>query len=334
MKNRKSLIINLLSFILVIMVISLIVNNSKISKYKTSNKYFNLLDTKVNTDEIVETINKLKESNAEKTTEVNNLKNRVEELSKDTIGSADGLNKIYPVGSIYISTSLSTPESVHNAIGGTWVVYGNGKVLRGTTTTAEHTNTSSGSVTLTTANLPSHTHTMAHTHTFTAKGTNSYTTKDVSTNNQSADHTHSLGARTATSSSSGHHAHSANQDNHLLHHTTNAPELQSGGLCGGGLWGGMALKLRGTYVSSHAGNHSHAVSLAAVTTGSNSANHTHTITNANLKSAIGTITFTGTKGTTGASSQANTSATGKGSDIQSFSTLDSYITVFMYKRTA
>lgn len=336
MKKKQSLI-NLLSCILVIMVIGIIINSNKFtSKYMTSNKYFNLLNNSVDTDDIVDLINNLKKSNSEKVTEVQALSDRVEALSSNTIGSADALNKIYPVGSIYISTTLTNITQVHNALGGTWEVYGAGKVLRGTTDSNKvgTSNSSTGSVTLATGNLPSHSHTMAHTHTFTPAGTNSYTTKNVTTGNQSADHTHTLAARTATSSTNGAHAHSDNVDNYLMHHTTNAPEVSSGGLCPGGLWGGMALKLRGVYYSSYAGEHTHAVSLAAVTTGANSANHTHTITNANLKTGIGTITFTGTKKATDASSQANTSATGKGSDIQAFSVVDPYITVYMYRRTA
>lgn len=336
MKEKQSLI-NLLSCILVIMVIGIIINSNKFtSKYMTSNKYFNLLNNSVDTDDIVDLINNLKKSNSEKVTEVKALSDRVEALSSNTIGSADALNKIYPVGSIYISTTLTNITQVHNALGGTWEVYGAGKVLKGTTNSNEvgTSNSATGSVTLATGNLPSHNHTMAHTHTFTPAGTNSYTTKNVTTGNQSVDHVHTLAARTATSSTNGAHAHSDNIDNYLMHHTTNAPEVSSGGLCPGGLWGGMALKLRGVYYSSYAGEHTHAVSLAAVTTGTNSANHTHTIKNANLKTGIGTITFTGTKKATGASSQSNTSATGKGSDIQAFSVIDPYITVYMYRRTA
>lgn len=336
MKKKQSLI-NLLSCILVIMVIGIIINSNKFTnKYMTSNKYFNLLNNSVDTDDIVDLINNLKKSNSEKITEVQALSDRVEALSSNTIGSADALNKIYPVGSIYISTTLTNITQVHNALGGTWEVYGAGKVLKGTTDSNEvgTSNSATGSVTLATSNLPSHSHTMAHTHTFTPAGTNSYTTKDVTTNNQSVDHVHTLAARTATSTTNGAHAHSVNADNYVMYHTTNSPELASGGLCTGGLWAGMALKLRGDYTSSSAGDHTHAVSLAAVTTGANSSNHTHTITNANLKTGIGTITFTGTKKATGASSQDNTSSTGKGSDIQAFSVIDSYITVYMYRRTA
>lgn len=38
------------------------------------------------------------------------------------------LNKTYPVGSIYMSATLSTPAQVTSAIGGTWVAWGAGRV--------------------------------------------------------------------------------------------------------------------------------------------------------------------------------------------------------------
>lgn len=38
------------------------------------------------------------------------------------------LNKTYPVGSIYMSATLSTPAQVASVIGGTWVAWGAGRV--------------------------------------------------------------------------------------------------------------------------------------------------------------------------------------------------------------
>ncbi len=64
------------------------------------------------------------------------------------------LNKVYPVGSIFISTSNTNPGTL---FGGTWEAYGNGKVLRGTTSTSGQTG-GSENVTLSVANLPSHNH--------------------------------------------------------------------------------------------------------------------------------------------------------------------------------
>ena len=47
--------------------------------------------------------------------------------------STDWLNKIYPIGSIYISTSsdMDTAEKVTSVLGGTWEAYGKGRTLVG-----------------------------------------------------------------------------------------------------------------------------------------------------------------------------------------------------------
>ena len=73
------------------------------------------------------------------------------------------LDKMYPIGSIYISTTLSTPAQVGSAIGGTWASYGVGKTLL-SSTTSEQTG-GSNTVTLKETNLPAHTHDISHTHT-------------------------------------------------------------------------------------------------------------------------------------------------------------------------
>lgn len=38
------------------------------------------------------------------------------------------LDEIYPIGSIYLTTTLDTTTKVHNALGGTWAVWGKGRV--------------------------------------------------------------------------------------------------------------------------------------------------------------------------------------------------------------
>ena len=85
------------------------------------------------------------------------------------------LDKMYPVGSIYISTKLSTPAQVGSAIGGTWESYGKGQTLVGIDTSQKEFETVSktggsksnsytpsgsiGSTGLTIDQIPSHTHT-------------------------------------------------------------------------------------------------------------------------------------------------------------------------------
>ena len=73
------------------------------------------------------------------------------------------IDHIYPVGSIYMSTSLTTAADVAAALGGTWVAWGSGRVPVGVDTsdtdfdTAEETG---GEKThkLVIAEMPSHTH--------------------------------------------------------------------------------------------------------------------------------------------------------------------------------
>lgn len=43
-------------------------------------------------------------------------------------------DKIYPIGSIYMSATMSTPQEVAAAFGGTWVAWGEGKVPVGVDT--------------------------------------------------------------------------------------------------------------------------------------------------------------------------------------------------------
>ena len=73
------------------------------------------------------------------------------------------LNKTYPIGSIYETTTYSTVEQIKNALGGTWDVYGSGRILIGVNTSDINFNTvnkmdGKSSITLAVSNLPSHTH--------------------------------------------------------------------------------------------------------------------------------------------------------------------------------
>ena len=89
------------------------------------------------------------------------------------------INEMYPVGSIYISTSLDTKEKVGEALGGTWESYGAGRTLVGTGTSDKEfkINETGGESThkLTIDEMPSHTHT--------------FTGKEVTTS-KSGIHTH------------------------------------------------------------------------------------------------------------------------------------------------
>jgi microcystin-dependent protein len=94
---------------------------------------------------------------------------------------ANILDKTYPVGSIYMSTEDDTVEKVENKFGGTWVKYAEDTTLVSASSNYP-VNTTGGSstVTLSTSNLPSHSHVIpaltvsswsgSHNHGLSAKG--------------------------------------------------------------------------------------------------------------------------------------------------------------------
>jgi len=85
------------------------------------------------------------------------LQEKVEEVENSR------LDKTYPVGSIYITTSYSTASQVKSAIGGTWEAYGSGRTLIGVNANDTNFNTvnkTGGTInrTLAITNMPSHSH--------------------------------------------------------------------------------------------------------------------------------------------------------------------------------
>ncbi len=94
---------------------------------------------------------------------IDELSKTIEELKSQLQGQINELDEkmknvkleAYPVGSIYISTDATNPAS---KFGGTWESYGEGKTLLSSSGTSGQTG-GSNKVTLSTANLPSHTHT-------------------------------------------------------------------------------------------------------------------------------------------------------------------------------
>lgn len=90
---------------------------------------------------------------------------------------------MYPVGSIYMGVSSTNPSTY---FGGTWVAWGSGRVPVGINTSDSNFNTvektgGASAVTLTTSQMPS------HTHTFTGSST---------TTNSAGGHTHNIGRDT------------------------------------------------------------------------------------------------------------------------------------------
>ena len=102
--------------------------------------------------------------------ELYSIADKYDELNKKiNILKSEVINEIYPVGSIYISTSITTSSDVAAKFGGTWEAYGSGRTIIGAGTGTDSNNLSQtfkeGSTggeykhTLTVNEMPSHTHT-------------------------------------------------------------------------------------------------------------------------------------------------------------------------------
>lgn len=92
------------------------------------------------------------------------------------------LNLLYPIGSIYISTSAVNPTTI---MGGTWVAWGAGRMPLGVGDNGK----TSYIVSEVTGGSP---YLQSHTHTFTTGNNSVGHTHTFTTGNQSANHTHSL----------------------------------------------------------------------------------------------------------------------------------------------
>ncbi len=231
---------------------------------------------------------------------VNNVQDAIDGTCTKFESKVDNfLDKIYPIGSIYISATLSTVEQVKSALGGTWEVYGKGQTLVGVDASQTEFNTiektggaksvsytpsgTIGSTGLTISQIPSHSH--------------SYDKVNANT-----------GSHTLTIAEIPSH-------NHLAINST-IPAWA--GTDGGGInlswpssseptnnkWGYNTLS-RFITAQGGGGGHTHPISTTSTSTGAagkgtTSDGHTHS--------------FTGT--------------------AASISTLQPYITVYMYKRTA
>ncbi|MBE6159740.1 MAG: hypothetical protein E7157_01685 [Lactobacillales bacterium] len=221
----------------------------------------------------------------------------------------------HPIGSIYITTSSdeNTAAKIATKYGGTWEAYGTNRVLRGTTGTVSSTG-GANTVTLTTSHLPSHTHSISHTHATPA-----------TTISSSGAHTHSAAAKNLSLSSlklasAGAHTHSYSEGGTIIIVGANTTFLSyaygfQGTTDSYSFW--LGANKSNASISS-AGAHTHSVTgsvtIPALSISSSGA-HTHTVP------AM----------TTGAASTSNSGSTGSGG---SFSVLDPYITVYMYKRVS
>ncbi len=216
--------------------------------------------------------------------------------------------KTWPIGSIYISVSPTSPATL---FGGTWERFGNGKAVVGVDESDDDFKTvalTGGSKTKTIAveNLPAHSHSV-NINTNEA-GSHSHGVGALNTGGQSANHTHTLPA--FNTDSKGGHSHNYGGSGLSLR---GSPTLVGAG--------STPMLLNGDWVGStqSAGAHTHYVS--AKNTGNQSANHTHSIAAHN----------TGTVANHTHNVNGNTGNTGSGTALN---VQNPYITVYMWKRTA
>ena len=169
----------------------------------------------------------------------------IDEIFNEATSGVEELDSIYPIGSVYISINHTNPGTI---FGGTWERFGNGKVLVGVDendtdfSTAKYSGGEKTHV-LTTAEMPSHSHTSG---TLSADSVGG--------------HTHSV---SATAADNGDHYHHMNQIWSSGAGGSNAYVLSSGRSAG---W-------RNT---GNAGTHGHSVSGTAQSNGG----HSHTISGA------------------------------------------------------
>ena len=112
-----------------------------------------------------ERIDTLESKNTELENSLNNYydKTTIDGMTS-IVNSKASLDQVYPVGSIYITTTEDTVAKVQAKFGGTWVAYASGRTLVGVDTndtsfdTIEETG-GEKTHTLTTSEMPSHTHT-------------------------------------------------------------------------------------------------------------------------------------------------------------------------------
>ena len=232
----------------------------------------------------------------------------------------------HPVGSIYMTTSSdeNTVAKMASKYGGTWEVYAKGRTIMGYDSSNSSFSTIEGTggsatTTLSTSNLPSHTHSISHTHTV------------PQTTITGGEHTHTTGTGTASYSFSvstaGSHNHGFAQgarDAMAIDTPNPSADVQknlpySWGyeyLTNSGWWNGWNKRLSSKTTS--AGDHSHTVSgsatIPALSIGS-SGSHSHTAP------AM----------TTSAASADVSGSTGSGT---AFSRLSPYVTVYIYKRVS
>ena len=206
------------------------------------------------------------------------------------------LDKIYPVGSIYMTTTYSTTEEVTNAIGGEWEKYAQGRTIIG-----EGIGTDSNGLVKTFENNATdgeYTHTLS--------------------SNEIASHTHSIPSLSGTTGSTG--------SGYSLHHTCQTKTTSSGGRHSHSLYKQVDNN-SGTSLYVGGGNSSLVIYYKTdnSTTTLSAGAHTHTYPDCYLDSLSGVQSHSHTFST-------GTSTTGSTGENTAHNNMEPYIVTYIYKR--
>lgn len=274
------------------------------------------------------------------------LYNYKQHVSETYIESSALIDLIYPIGSIYMSVNNVSPATF---LGGTWSALGGQFLLGANATYTAGTTGGSATHTLTTAEMPSHGHTINHTHT------------TATSSSTSVAHTHSVSATTGNNSVGHTHTYSGTTANNNVGHTHSVPAL-SGTAASDGSHGhdiGIDLDVGSgssrygphltgvsganrTYPTGSSGAHTHSVSTTASTTGGISANHTHTFSGTSSGvSANHTHSFSTTSEAMSANAThthtvdvpAYSGSSGSNGSGNAHNNMPPYLSVYMWKRT-
>lgn len=132
------------------------------------------------------------------------------EAPKSSIDKSEIVNMIYPVGSLYMSTSSANPSTL---FGGTWEAFGQGRTIIGKANEGTFSELESvGGAESRSISVAAHTHTIAHTHTVVSHSHTIAHTHTVESHSHSIAHTHGIGAHSHTIA----HTHSIASHSHTI----------------------------------------------------------------------------------------------------------------------
>ena len=213
---------------------------------------------------------------------INELKNSTEDLKNNK------QERLYPIGSIYITTTYSSASQVGEALGGTWEAYSQGRTLVGINPDDEQ---------------------------FNALGKSGGNSTTVLSINNLPSHTHNIPALSGTTNSAGAHIHNNTAKSSTISGKFGASVPPYHSNYASGAFKGI------TYSTNDSNRVTYPTTTGRVFGYKLNATPTITVTNASAGSHTHTVT---TKAST-------SEATGSGT---SFTNLQPYITVYMWKRTA